>query len=250
MGQLLVRAIHEEPEFRVAAALESSAHPRFGQDIGEICGLGPLGVPVADEIPANLNCIIDFSIPEAAVNIARICAERRIPLVVATTGLSPAQREELIEYHHDTPLLVASNMSLVVNVLLKLFRDAARLLKDKDFDVEVVERHHRFKTDAPSGTALAFADILAEEMALTERRFGRQGITGERSRREIGIHALRTGDNVGEHTIIFSTLGETMELVHRGHSRQSYVKGAIAAVKFLVAKQPGLYSMADVLGIE
>jgi 4-hydroxy-tetrahydrodipicolinate reductase len=144
---------------------------------------------------------------------------------------------------------MAPNMSLSVNVLLHLVRQAAQLLKDKDYDIEIVERHHRFKKDAPSGTALQFARIIQEVLGKGELRHGRMGETGERPRHEIGMHALRVGDNVGEHTIIFSTLGETLELTHKGHTRDSYARGALLAAKFLTGKPAGRYTMTDVLGL-
>jgi len=144
---------------------------------------------------------------------------------------------------------MAPNMSLSVNVLLRLVSEAARLLAGKDFDVEIVERHHRYKKDSPSGTALQFARIVQEAMGQAELKHGREGLVGERPRGEIGMHALRVGDNVGEHTIIFSTLGETLELTHRGHTRDSYARGALLAAKFLAASRRGANGMEDVLGL-
>jgi 4-hydroxy-tetrahydrodipicolinate reductase len=144
---------------------------------------------------------------------------------------------------------MAPNMSLAVNVLFALVQQAATLLNGKGFDVEIVERHHRFKQDAPSGTALHFARLVQEAMGQTQLRHGREGQVGERPAHEIGMHALRTGDNVGEHTIIFSTLGETLELVHKGTSRDSYARGALLAAQFLVGKPAGRYTMKDVLGL-
>jgi 4-hydroxy-tetrahydrodipicolinate reductase len=193
--------------------------------------------------------VIDFSTPEASLAIAKQCAEREIPLLVATTGHSKEQYDELVALHHTMPLLIAANTSLVVNVLMKLTREAARVLKGRDFDVEIIERHHRFKVDSPSGTALKFAELIEKEMGLEHRLYGREGIVGKRTNKEIGVHAVRVGDNVGEHTIIFSAIGETMELVHKGSGLDSYVKGALAAVKFLATKKAGLYQMADVLGL-
>ena len=183
------------------------------------------------------------------MNILPVCAARRIPLVVATTGHTPEQKSQIEEAAHDTALLMAPNMSLSVNVLFQLVKQAAELLAGKDFDVEIVERHHRFKKDSPSGTALHFAHIVQEAMGQSELRHGREGLVGERPRGEIGMHALRVGDNVGEHTIIFSTLGETLELTHRGHTRDSYARGALLAAKFLAGKPAGRYSMDDVLGL-
>jgi 4-hydroxy-tetrahydrodipicolinate reductase len=172
-----------------------------------------------------------------------------VPLVVATTGHTAEQRRAIEEAAHETAVLMAPNMSLAVNVLFRLVGEAARLLAGKDFDVEVVERHHRFKKDAPSGTALHFARLIQEAMGGGELRHGREGLVGERPRREIGVHALRVGDNVGEHTVVFSTLGETLELSHKGHSRDSYARGALLAAKFLAGKPAGRYSMNDVLGL-
>jgi 4-hydroxy-tetrahydrodipicolinate reductase len=170
-------------------------------------------------------------------------------LVVATTGHTAEQKRQIEEAAHDTALLMAPNMSLSVNVLYQLVKQAARLLHGKDFDVEIVERHHRYKKDAPSGTALHFARIVQEAMGQPAVRHGREGLVGERPRAEIGMHALRVGDNVGEHTIVFSTLGETLELTHKGHTRDSYARGALLAAKFLAGKPAGRYTMNDVLGL-
>ncbi len=251
MGQRLVYLAGEDKELALGAALESPQHPQRGRDIGEVAGLGPLGIRVSADVPhgQRLDVLIDFSMPAGTMAVLSICVERRIPLVVATTGHTPAQRQEIEAAAHQTALLMAPNMSLSVNVLFQLVRQAATLLKGKGFDVEIVERHHRFKKDAPSGTALHFARIVQEVMGQTELRHGREGLVGERPPHEIGMHALRTGDNVGEHTIIFSTLGETLELVHRGHTRDSYARGALLAAKFLAGKPAGRYTMEDVLGL-
>ena len=150
---------------------------------------------------------------------------------------------------HETALLMAPNMSLAMNVLMKLVRQAGAVLRGRDFDVEVLERHHRFKKDSPSGTALHLARLLQEAMGQTDLRHGREGLVGERPAGEIGIHAIRVGDNVGEHTVVFSTLGETLELSHRAHARDCYARGAIQAAKFLADRPPGRYTMEDVLGL-
>lgn len=251
MGQRLVHLIREDKELTLGAALEAADHPFQGRDIGEVAGLGPLGVCVSADVPREqrLDVLIDFSLPEGTMAVLPLCVERRIPLVVATTGHTPEQRQEIESAAHQTALLMAPNMSLAVNVLFQLVRQASALLKDKGFDVEIVERHHRFKKDAPSGTALHFARVVQEVMGQTELRHGREGLLGERPPHEIGIHALRTGDNVGEHTIIFSTLGETLELIHRGHTRDSYARGALLAAKFLANRPPRRYTMNDVLGL-
>lgn len=250
MGQRLVVLGSEDRELALAAALEAPGHPAQGRDVGEVCGLGRVGVAIRPEVALadRVEVMIDFSVPEATMKVLPTCVERRIPIVVATTGFEPHQRREIEAAAHHVAVLMAPNMSLSVNVLFALCRQAAKLLKGRDFDVEIVERHHRFKKDAPSGTAMQFAKIVQEELG-GELRHGREGITGERPRGEIGMHALRVGDNVGEHEVIFSALGETLELTHKGHTRDSYARGALAAAKFLAGKPAGRYSMGDVLGI-
>ena len=249
MGTRIVQLVHEDPELVLAAALESSNHPKLGADSGELCGIGKLGVPLTAELSGPVDVVIDFSMPEGALSVARKCLERQIPLVVATTGLSKAERAEIEQVGHEIPLLIAPNMSLAVNLLMKLVGEAAAALKNADADVEILERHHRFKNDAPSGTALEFARIINQSAGEKRLVHGRHGLVGERPRDEIGIHAIRVGDNVGEHTIVFTLLGETLEFTHRAHSRDCYARGAIRAAKFLVTQKPGLYGMADVLGL-
>jgi 4-hydroxy-tetrahydrodipicolinate reductase len=251
MGQRLVHLCQEDKELKLGVALESPNHPLLGRDIGEVCGIGHLGVPLRSDVPhtQTLDVLIDFSVPEGTMNVLPLCTARGIPLVLATTGHSHAQRSEIEAAAHHTAILMAPNMSLSVNVLFDLVQRAAELLHGKGFDVEIVERHHRFKKDAPSGTALHFAKIVQEVMKQTELRHGREGLVGERPPHEIGMHAIRAGDNVGEHTIIFSTLGETLELVHKGHTRDSYARGALAAAKYLANRPAGRYSMKDVLGL-
>lgn len=251
MGQRIVALAAADPQFRIVAALESPQSPRLGQDAGELAGVGRLDLPVTSELVPHPDVVIDFSTPEGCVQVAGICGQRQIPLVVATTGLSAEQRSEVLAAAQNTPLLMAPSMSLAVNLAMKLVREASRSLKDLPggVDVEIIERHHRFKEDAPSGTALRFGQIVAEEMGQTEHRHGRQGQTGQRPRDEIGYHALRTGDNVGEHQIVFGMLGETLEVYVRGHTRDSYAYGALAAAKYLVTRPAGLYSMTDVLGL-
>jgi 4-hydroxy-tetrahydrodipicolinate reductase len=251
MGQRLVQLIREDTALSLGAALEAPSHPQQGRDIGEACGLGPIGVPVRHGITPDLRLevVIDFSMPEATLAVLPQCVAHRVPIVVATTGFTAEQRCEVEEAAHEVALLQSPNMSLVVNVLFKLVREAGAALKGKGFDVEIIERHHRFKQDSPSGTALHFARVVQEAMGQTELRHGREGLVGVRPAQEIGIHAVRAGDNVGEHTILFSALGETMELVHKSSSRDSYVRGALEAAKFLAGKPAGRYTMDDVLGL-
>ena len=251
MGQRIIQLAHEDQSLQLVAAVDSRDHPGQGADAGESAGLGKLGVLVSTSIPlsAHLDVMIDFSMPAGTMAILKTCIDRKIPLVVATTGFTPEQLRDIEAAAHHTAILLAPNMSLVVNVLFKLVHQAALALKDKGFDVEIVERHHRFKKDSPSGTALHFAKVIQEAMGNMPITHGREGLVGERPAREIGMHAIRSGDNVGEHTIIFSTLGETMELVHKGHTRDAYVRGALQAAKFLATKQAGRYTMNDVLGL-
>jgi 4-hydroxy-tetrahydrodipicolinate reductase len=251
MGQRLIHLAREDSGLSLATALEAPAHPAQGRDVGEVCGLGQFGIAVRSDLPLELavDVVIDFSAPEGTMHVLPLCVQRRIPLVVATTGHTPPQKKEIEEAAHETALLMSPNMSLAVNVLFALVGQAARLLCDKDFDVEILERHHRFKKDSPSGTALHFAGLVQEAMGQEKLRHGREGLVGERPRGEIGVHALRVGDNVGEHTIVFSTLGETLELTHRGHTRDSYARGALLAAKFLAGKPAGRYTMKDVLGL-
>jgi 4-hydroxy-tetrahydrodipicolinate reductase len=251
MGQRIVQLMGDFKQLHLNAALEMSGHPHLGRDIGEVCGLGALGVPVRADLPVNqrLDVLIDFSTPEGTMAVLPTCVQRRIPIVVATTGHTSAQRQEIEAAAHETAVLMAPNMSLAVNVLMKLVRQAAEVLRDKGFDVEILERHHRFKKDSPSGTALGFARIVQEAMGQTTLRHGREGMVGERPPHEIGIHAIRVGDNVGEHTIIFSTLGETLELSHRAHARDCYARGALQAAVWLADRPAGRYTMNDVLGL-
>ncbi|MCS7160754.1 MAG: 4-hydroxy-tetrahydrodipicolinate reductase, partial [Gemmatales bacterium] len=210
-----------------------------------------VGVPISTSLPLSErpDVLVDFSSPEGTLQILRLALDRGIPLVVATTGHSQKQREEIEAAAHHIPLLVSPNLSLAMNVLMVLLEQAARLLKGRDFDVEIIEMHHRFKKDAPSGTAHHLVKILQQQLGEGELRHGRAGMTGERVRGEIGVHAVRAGDLVGEHLVLFSTLGESLHLGHRAHSRDCYARGALLAAKFLVQQPPGLYSMRDVLGL-
>lgn len=250
MGQRIVALAHQDRVLQVAAALDAAGCPQLGADAGELAGIGRIGVPIQAELIEPVDVIIDFSVPAGLLRIAEVCGERRIPLVAATTGLSAEERQTVLSAAQTTPLLMAPSMSVAVNLTMKLVREAARILRSipEGVDVEIIERHHRFKEDAPSGTALHFGKIVAEEMGQTEHVHGRHGRPGKRPPTEIGYHALRTGDNVGEHTIVFGMLGETLDITVRGHTRDSYAFGALAAAKFLVTRKAGVYSMADVLG--
>lgn len=251
MGQRVVAAAWADDDFQVVAALESANHPRLGQDAGTLAGLGEIGIPLTTVGEAEAEVVIDFSVPEGAVAVAAHCQKLQTPLVVATTGLDDAQTEYIHRVAGDIPIVFAPSMSTAVNVLMKLAQMAGNALQDVPggFDVEIIERHHRFKEDAPSGTALRFGQILAEATGKQDVVHGREGQVGKRRPSEIGYHAVRTGDNPGEHTIVFGMLGETIELRVAASSRDCYAQGALLAARWLVGKPAGLYSMNDVLGL-
>ncbi len=251
MGQRIVALCHADPGMKVAAALEAPGSPHLGKDSGELAGIGKIDVPIRSELGDRVDVIIDFSIPEGLVKVAGVCEQRQIPLVAATTGLDEKQKQAVFTAAQVAPVVFAPSMSLAVNLTMKLVREASRVLNHlpQGVDVEIIERHHHFKEDAPSGTALAFGKIVAEEMGQTSHIHGRHGRPGPRPRNEIGYHALRVGDNVGEHTIVFGMIGESIELTVRGQSRDSYAVGALAAARFVITQGPGLYGMTDVLGL-
>jgi len=251
MGQRLVALAAADDQLEVGAALESSQHPRLGEDAGQVAGVGPLSVPLAAELSEPVAVVIDFSVPAALPGVIDMCAAGNIPLVVATTGLDDVQQQLLRQTAEKIPLVWAPNMSMAVNLTMQLTDVAAKVLAGvaTGVDAEVIDRHHRYKEDSPSGTALKFGQIIAEGMGQTDHVHGREGILGPRPQTEIGYHALRVGDNPGEHTIVFGMLGETIELTVRATNRDCYALGALAAAKYLVGKDPGLYAMNDVLGL-
>ncbi len=251
MGRRLTALAVEDPELAVVAGLETAAHPELGRDAGRLAGLSSIGVPLSSTLDVQADCIIDFSVPEAMPGVVRICQAKQLPLVLATTGLSDEQKDLVGALADRLPVVWAPSMSLAVNLTMKLATIAADALKDcpGGADVEILERHHRFKKDAPSGTALRFGELIAQVMGQTASRHGREGLVGERPHDEIGYHAIRVGDNPGEHTIVFGMLGETIELTVRATNRDCYAVGALAAAKYVVGKPPGVYTMLDVLGL-
>jgi 4-hydroxy-tetrahydrodipicolinate reductase len=249
MGQRLIALAAIDGELSLVAALESPRHLRLGEDVGVLAGSGNLGLPLTAILNVPADVVVDFSVPSGAESIIETCRQKKIPLVVATTDLSDVQTEKLHAAACEIPLLWAPNMSLAVNLAMKLAEIAAMALKDKDADVEILERHHRYKEDSPSGTALRFGRIISGVMGQSVHTHGRQGRPGKRPHNEIGYHAIRVGDNPGEHTVIFAMPGETIELTVRATNRDCYALGALAAAKFLVNKPAGLYGMNDVLGL-
>jgi 4-hydroxy-tetrahydrodipicolinate reductase len=251
MGRRLIALGAADAELQLVAALESAASSHLGKDAGLLAGIAELGLPITGERNFRAQAVIDFSAPEGASEITQMCAERGLPLVMATTGLSPAMRQELVKASEAIPVVWSPSMSLTVNLAMKLCAMAGSALKNNTsgVDVEIVERHHRFKEDAPSGTALKFGEIIAGVMGQQHHQHGREGATGKRLPNEIGYHAVRTGDNPGEHNIIFGLLGETLEITVKASNRDCYALGALAAAKFIAKQQPGMYSMYDVLGL-
>ena len=252
MGRRILSLAIESGRFDIVAAVERPDHPDIGKDSGLVAGSGPTGVVLADAYPtAAVDVAIDFSQAEAADRTIEYCLENKLSLVSGTTGLSDEQREKMKAASARIPVLYATNMSVGMNLLFSLVGKVAAMLGD-EYDIEIVEQHHRFKKDAPSGSALTLAENICNE---TGRPFpeslvhGRRGKEALRQAGSLGIHAVRAGDITGVHSIIFGTLGETITLNHAANSRDTFAHGALRAAEWLVGKQAGLYSMADVLGL-
>ncbi len=254
MGQMLVREVLGTPGCKLTAAMERGGHEWIGRDIGEMAGMGKLGVKVGDDAVALFaasDAVIDFTTPAASAINAGYAAQARAVHVIGTTGLSSEQEDELHVAARHTAIVWAPNMSRGVNLLFALTEEVAKAL-GPEFDIEIAEMHHRAKTDAPSGTALALGRAAAEGRGIDFDKAavrGRDGMTGARETGTIGFAALRGGDVVGDHTVVFAGDGERIELTHRASSRQIFAKGALKAALWARGKPPGLYSMRDVLGL-
>ncbi len=251
MGQRVTALAAKDSRFQIVAALESANHPLLGKDAGMIAGIGEIGVPLGVVGESNADVVIDFSVPDAAVAVVAHCLQFKRPVVIATTGLEGDQQAYVAEAAKKIPIVWSPSMSTAVNVAMKLTEIAAKALRGlpSGVDVEIIECHHRFKEDAPSGTALKFGKIAGEALEITEHTHGRSGRPGARSRNEIGYHAVRAGDNPGEHTILFGMLGEKLELHVAASNRDCYAQGALLAAEWLAKKPAGLYGMSDVLGL-
>jgi 4-hydroxy-tetrahydrodipicolinate reductase len=254
MGLRLVDLIHADPDVELVAAIEREEHPKLGNDAGALAGIGEIGVSITSDISTELHALIDFSQPAGADFAVDYCREQGVPLVMATTGLEESTIEKIRDAAKTIPIVWAPSMSLAVNLSMKLVEMAGRALKNHStgVDVEIIERHHRYKVDSPSGTALKFGEIVAQSMqskGQTNHQHGREGIVGQRPAGEIGYHAVRVGDNPGQHTIVFGMLGETIEIEVAASNRDCYAAGAIAAAKFVTSQPAGLYNMYDVLGL-
>jgi 4-hydroxy-tetrahydrodipicolinate reductase len=232
MGQALLACAARIPEVEIVGAVDQ------GDDLGAVI--------------AKADAVIEFSFHNATLEVARLCAQHKKALVVGTTGHSPEEKAAIVALKLEIPLVIATNYSTGVNTLFWLTRKAAEIL-GPGFDLEVVEMHHRLKKDAPSGTATTLLEILGDVRKVqleAELRHGRKGITGERTNAEIGIHAIRGGDVVGDHTVMFAANGERVELTHKASSRDTFANGALRAALWAVRQRPGLYDMQDVLGLK
>jgi len=254
MGSRIVALARETPEVRVVAALEAPGHPALGHDAGEVASAGRLGITLASDAAGVITrdrVLVEFSVPEATLEHLRVVAAAGARAVIGTTGFSGPQRQEIAALARTAPIMMAPNMSVAVTLAFRLLPLMAKALGD-DYDVEITEIHHRFKKDAPSGTALRMAEVVAEALGRDLGKvgvYGRQGLPGERTRQEIAVMSLRSGDVVGEHTVAFGALGERLELTHRAHTRDTFGRGALRAARWIRQQPPGLYDMADVLGL-
>lgn len=255
MGKAIICALDGNATIALSGALEREGSPFLGKDAGEFAGAGKAGVKITDDWEKafkKADVIIDFSTPEASIKNLEDAVALKKAIVIGTTGFSFHQRDIIKDLCQKTNVVMAPNMSIGVNLLLKLCADAASVL-GRDYDIEIVEAHHRHKKDAPSGTAIRIAEVIAntlgrdiEKVAVYERK----GIVGERRPEEIGIQSIRAGDIVGDHTVLFAAPGERIELVHRASSRETFAMGAVKAAVWLIGKPNGLYDMQDVLGLK
>ena len=255
MGRVLIDAVQQDEQAQLASAAVRSGSSLVGADAGELAGIGKIGVGLTDDVAAHINNIdvlIDFTLPEALAANLQFCVAHNKPIVIGTTGLTLAQKQLLKDAAQHIPVVFAANYSVGVNLLLNLVRQTARVMGDTA-DIEIIETHHRFKKDAPSGTAMAIGEAIADELGrdLNECAvYGREGDTGERTQSTIGFATVRGGDVIGDHTVLFADLGERVEITHKASSRLTFAKGAVKAAIWLVKQPAGLYDMQDVLGFK
>ncbi|MBI5329436.1 MAG: 4-hydroxy-tetrahydrodipicolinate reductase [Betaproteobacteria bacterium] len=254
MGRALLEAAQSAPDFQVHGALERSGSPFLGQDAGSLIGAS-LNLPITDDVAAALqgaDVLIDFTRPEATLHHLSLCREAEVALVIGTTGFDAAGKAAIAEAGDEISVVFAPNMSVGVNLSLRLLDMAARVLNE-GFDVEIVEAHHRHKIDAPSGTALRMGEVVAAALGRDLKTcavYGREGVTGERDPGQIGFATVRGGDVVGDHTVMFLGTGERVEITHKASSRMTFALGALRAARYLTGKTYGLYDMQDVLGLK
>jgi len=251
MGKRILALTVESGEFNITGAVDYAQCPDLGKDAGLVAGIGKIGVDITSEFPPDADVMIDFSLPQATSAVIEYCEKNNVALVLATTGLSDGQIEKLNTAAKTIPIVQATNMSVGMNVLFATVGKLAKMLGD-EYDIEITEAHHRFKKDSPSGTALSLAQAICED---TDRPYpdslvhGREGKDALRQKGTIGMHAIRAGDITGEHSVIFSALGETVTISHSAHNRDNFARGALRAANWIIEKDTGLYSMKDVLGI-
>ncbi|MGQ0332986.1 4-hydroxy-tetrahydrodipicolinate reductase [Halomonas elongata] len=256
MGRTLVNAVQQDAEATLAGGTVSPGSSLVGADIGELAGSGKLGVMATDSlaaIAADFDVLIDFTAPRVTLDNLAVCAEHGKRMVIGTTGLSDEELAELDAYRDRLPMVFAPNMSVGVNLTFKLLETAARALGDEGYDIEVIESHHRHKVDAPSGTALKLGEVVADALGRDLKAdgvFERVGQCGPRSDKEIGFATVRAGDIVGEHTVMFATEGERIEITHKASSRMTFAKGAVRAARWVAGQPVGRYDMQDVIGLD
>ncbi|MFD2191928.1 4-hydroxy-tetrahydrodipicolinate reductase [Pistricoccus aurantiacus] len=254
MGRTLVAAVEQDAGAVLGAGIVEPGSSLVGADIGELAGLGRLGVSAVDSLEAaegDFDVLIDFTAPRVTLANLAFCAEHGKRMVIGTTGLNDEELAKLDEYQEKLPFMFAPNMSVGVNLTFKLLETAAKALGDEGYDIEVIEAHHRHKVDAPSGTALKMGEVIADSLGRdlkTHGVFERVGQCGPREAKEIGFATLRAGDIVGEHTVMFATEGERIEITHKASSRMTFARGAVRAARWVVDKPAGRYAMQDVLG--
>ena len=252
MGKVLIEAVDGTEGLELGAAIVEPGSSLIGADAGEMTGIGKTGVKMAgslDDVKDDFDVLVDFTFPDLTLENARFCSANGKMLVIGTTGMTDAEKQQLAA---ENPGRFAPNMSVGVNVVLNLLRTAAATLGD-DYDVEIIEAHHRHKKDAPSGTALRMGEVVADALGRDLKEcavYGREGFTGERTRKEIGFETIRAGDVVGDHTVLFATEGERIEITHKASSRMTFAKGAMRAALWLEGKAAGLYDMQDVLNLK
>lgn len=255
MGRVLIEAIEQSVNNKLTAASVRATSTLVGMDVGELAGIGKKGLMVCADLSAHIEQIevlIDFTLPAALTDNLAFCVAHNKPIVIGTTGLNSEQKAALDSAAKHIPIVFAANYSVGVNLMLNLVRKAAAVMSDSA-DIEILETHHRFKKDAPSGTAMAIGEAIADEIGrdLSECAvYGREGETGERNHQTIGFATVRAGDVVGEHTALFADIGERLEITHKASSRLTFVKGAVKAASWIINKPAGLYDMQDVLGFK
>ena len=254
MGRMLIEAVQENPQTTLNAAIERQGSSLVGADAGEVAAIGRLDVQIVDDLKAVINDIdvlIDFSLPDATEQNMQICAANKVAMVIGTTGFNEQQEQVLTEASKQIAIVYAGNYSTGVNLSLKLLGMAAKAFGN-DADVEVIEAHHKHKIDAPSGTAYMMAEAVAEARGQNLKDvavYGREGQTGERKAGSIGIHAIRGGEIIGDHTVMFIADGEVVEITHRARARMTFAAGAVRAATWVIKQEVGQYNMQDVLGL-